>query len=70
MKPLTALMFVAAWLAFAGIAPRVFPTEWTALLALAGMGVTIVLLALTGRILKSDPLSLNLTGRRPYWEMR
>ena len=61
---------VAAWLAFAFIAPRTFDGETVTLLALAGMAVTVVILAVSGHVSRPDPLSLNLTGRRPWWETR
>ena len=70
MKPLKAFTFIAAWCVFAAIAPRLFSPEMTAIAACVGMIITLIVLALTGGVLKPDPLSLNLTGRRPYWEMR
>jgi len=70
MKPLKGLMFIAAWCLFAAIAPRLLSPEMTAIAAVTGMLITLSVLAVTGGVLKRDPLSLNLTGRRPYWEMR
>lgn len=61
---------IAAWLAFAFIAPRMLNGETVTLLALAGMAATVVMLAVTGHVSRPDPLSLNLTGRRPWWETR
>ncbi|MGJ3230870.1 MAG: hypothetical protein ACFE0P_03655 [Oceanicaulis sp.] len=61
---------IAAWLAFAFAAPRLFAVEMTTVLTLAGMAATVVVLAVTGHVSRPDPLSLNLTGRRPWWETR
>lgn len=61
---------IAAWFAFAGLAPRLVSAEWVSVLALAGMAVTVLILANTGRVNRPDPLALNLTARRPYWETR
>ncbi|MEQ8404272.1 MAG: hypothetical protein RKE49_04180 [Oceanicaulis sp.] len=61
---------IAAWLVFAFIAPRTFSGDTTTLLTLAGMAATVVILAVSGHVSRPDPLSLNLTGRRPWWETR
>ncbi|MFP4518869.1 MAG: hypothetical protein ACLFQ5_05385 [Oceanicaulis sp.] len=67
---LTPTALIAAWLAFAFAAPRVFSGETVTVLALAGMAVTVGVLAVSGHVSRPDPLSLNLTGRRPWWETR
>ncbi|MGX6648531.1 hypothetical protein ACWCOP_11390 [Maricaulaceae bacterium MS644] len=61
---------IVAWLAFAYVAPRALTGDMTVLLTLAGIAATLVVLALTGHVSRPDPLSLSLTGRRPWWEMR
>ena len=61
---------VAAWLAFAFIAPRALSGDLIVVFLLAGAGATVAILALTGHVSRPDPLSLNLTGRRPFWETR
>lgn len=63
-------VLIAAWMAFAFAAPRLLSGELTTVLTLAGMAVTVVVLALSGHVSRPDPLSLNLTGRRPWWETR
>ncbi|MBI1264487.1 MAG: hypothetical protein GC187_07115 [Alphaproteobacteria bacterium] len=69
MPRLTAILLIGAWLGFA-FASRVLTPEVTGMLALAGIAATLAVLALSGHISRPDPLSLNLTGRRPYWETR
>lgn len=64
------ILVVSAWLVFAGVAPRVLSENWVIALTLAGMAATVVGLAFTGHISRPDPLSLNLTARRPWREMR
>lgn len=61
---------IAAWLAFAFVAPRAFSGEIVTVMTLGGMVATVAVLAVTGHVSRPDPLSLNLTGRRPWWEMR
>jgi len=58
-------VLIAAWLGFAFAAPRLLSADMTVLFALAGIGATLAVLALTGHVSRPDPLSLNLTGRRP-----
>jgi len=70
MPRLTAILLIGAWLAFAALATRFLTPEVTGVLALAGMAATVAVLALSGHVSRPDPLSLSLTGRRPYWEMR
>lgn len=70
MSRLPALILIAAWLTFAALVPRLFSPEVTNALALAGMGLTVLVLIKSGRVMRPDPLSLSLTCRRPYWEMR
>ncbi|KAA5803499.1 hypothetical protein F1654_06755 [Alkalicaulis satelles] len=70
MPRITAILLIGAWLAFAAIAPRFLTGEVTGLLALAGMVATVAVLAFSGHVSRPDPLSLNLTARRPYWETR
>ncbi|WP_375550054.1 hypothetical protein ABWI01_06750 [Oceanicaulis alexandrii] len=70
MSHLVGVGLIAAWLAFAVLAPRLASAEVTSLLALVGMALTLVVLFATGRLTRPDPLALNLTGRRPYWETR
>ncbi|MFW5661457.1 MAG: hypothetical protein ACOC05_08725 [Oceanicaulis sp.] len=64
------VMLIAAWLGFAYAAPRLFDGETTTILALAGMIATVAVLAVSGHVSRPDPLSLNLTGRRPWRETR
>jgi len=70
MKPIAAFSLIAAWCVFAAIAPRVLGEPAVTIAALIGMAATIAVLALSGHVSKPDPLRLNLTGRRPYWETR
>lgn len=70
MKPIIAVSLIAAWCVFAAIVPRVLDEPAVTLAALAGMALTVAVLALSGHVSKPDPLRLNLTGRRPYWETR
>lgn len=63
-------VLIAAWLAFAFAAPRLFGADLTTLLALGGIAATVLVLVLSGHVSRPDPLSLNLTGRRPWREMR
>jgi hypothetical protein len=69
-KFLFALCLLAPWMAFAYAAPRTLNEDWLIGLMLVGMAVTIGVLASTGHVSRPDPLSLNLTARRPWWEMR
>jgi hypothetical protein len=70
MPRITAFILIGAWLAFAALAPRLLSGDIVGLLAIAGMAVTVAVLAVSGHVSRPDPLSLNLTGRRPYWDMR
>lgn len=70
MPRLTAILLIGAWLGFAALASRFLTPEVTGVLALAGIAATLAVLALSGHISRPDPLSLSLTGRRPYWETR
>lgn len=65
-----ALALIAVWLAFVYAAPRLLNEDWVVGLTLAGMAATVAALAVTGHVSRPDPLSLNLTARRPWWEMR
>ena len=65
-----AFTLIAAWMAFVYAAPRLLSENWVIALTLAGMAATVGLLAATGHVSRPDPLSLNLTARRPWWEMR
>ncbi|XBQ14842.1 MAG: hypothetical protein ABL308_07670 [Oceanicaulis sp.] len=64
------VLLIAAWLGFAFAAPRLFDGETTVLLMLAGMAATVIVLAVSGHVSRPDPLSLSLTGRRPFRETR
>ena len=70
MPRLIGVFLIAGWLAFAAAAPRLVTDGWLSVLALIGMALTIAVLAASGRLSRPDPLSLNLTARRPYWETR
>lgn len=70
MTHLIPVGLIAAWLAFAAFVPRLLPVEIVSVLALLGMAFTLIVLALSGRFTRPDPLSLNLTARRPYSETR
>jgi len=63
-------LLIAGWLAFAFIAPRALSGDMIVLALLAGAAATVAVLAITGHVSRPDPLSLNLTGRRPWWETR
>jgi hypothetical protein len=69
-KIVFASTLIAAWLAFVYAAPRLLSEDWVIGLTLAGMAATVAVLAATGHVSRPDPLSLNLTARRPWWEMR
>jgi hypothetical protein len=64
------LSLIGAWMAFVYAAPRLLNEDWVIALTLLGMAATVGVLALTGHVSRPDPLSLNLTARRPWWEMR
>jgi len=70
MTHLIPVGLIAAWLAFAAFVPRLLPAEIVSVLALVGMALTLLVLAFSGRFSRPDPLTLNLTARRPYWETR
>ena len=69
-KILFASTLIAAWMAFVYAAPRLLSENWVTGLTLLGMAATVGVLAATGHVSRPDPLSLNLTARRPWWEMR
>ncbi len=69
-KIVFASTLIAVWLAFVYAAPRLLSEDWVIGLTLAGMAATVAVLAATGHVSRPDPLSLNLTARRPWWEMR
>jgi|OM-RGC.v1.034856602 hypothetical protein len=69
-KIVFASSLITAWLAFVYAAPRLLSEGWVSGLTVLGMIITVGVLALTGHVSRPDPLSLNLTARRPWREMR
>ena len=65
-----AFTLIAAWMAFVFAAPRLLTENWVIAVMLVGMAATLGVLAATGHVSRPDPLSLNLTARRPWREMR
>ncbi len=65
-----AISLITAWLAFTYAAPRLLHADWLVGVLLLGMVGTVGFLALTGHVSRPDPLSLNLTARRPWFETR
>lgn len=70
LRYLLPALVISAWLGFAFAAPRLLSSDMIVMFVLGGIAATIAVLALTGHVSRPDPLSLNLTGRRPWWEMR
>ena len=64
------VLLLTVWMAFVYAAPRMFSEDVTIVLMIAGMAATVACLAATGHVSRPDPLSLNLTARRPWFEMR
>lgn len=65
-----AFLLIAAIFGFTYAAPRLFGDNGAAVLTLALIAGVVIVLARTGHVSRPDPLSLNLTARRPYWETR
>jgi hypothetical protein len=65
-----AILLLGAWMVYAFAAPRLLSENWVIALTLTGMVGTVGVLALTGHVSRPDPLSLNLTARRPWFETR
>ena len=68
LKILLALGLILAWFGFAAfVSVSSLHPGLEVGLALIGIVLTLVILALSGRLTKKDPFRLNLTGDHPHY---
>ncbi|WP_019962330.1 hypothetical protein [Woodsholea maritima] len=68
LKRLLGLAVILGWFGFAAlIATFPLPAALEVVLAIIGIALTLLVLALSGRMSKRDPLTLNLTAHRPHY---